>query len=180
MWKMHEIREIINLFEESLLQELEVECGEVDSKLTLKKQGRTVSAGIPIRSSINTVAFNPVAVPAAVQTISTEKKSTNQQVQRAAVERKMEQSKQADSTDPALVKIVSPMVGTFYRAPGENEAPFVNPGDQVQKNSVVCIVEAMKLFNEIEAEVKGEIVDVLVENGQLVEHGQPLFLIKPE
>jgi acetyl-CoA carboxylase biotin carboxyl carrier protein len=56
----------------------------------------------------------------------------------------------------------------------------VTPGDKVQKDSVVCIVEAMKLFNEIEAEVKGEIVDVLVENGQLVEYGQPLFLVKPE
>jgi len=62
----------------------------------------------------------------------------------------------------------------------QNQIVYVTPGDKVQKDSVVCIVEAMKLFNEIEAEVKGEIVDVLVESGQLVEYGQPLFLVKPE
>ncbi|MDP4127063.1 MAG: acetyl-CoA carboxylase biotin carboxyl carrier protein, partial [Bacillota bacterium] len=81
---------------------------------------------------------------------------------------------------PSIFKIVSPMVGTFYRAPGEDADPFVKIGDKVEKSTMVCILEAMKLFNEIEAEVRGEIVDVLVENGQLVEYGQPLFLVKTE
>jgi acetyl-CoA carboxylase biotin carboxyl carrier protein len=72
------------------------------------------------------------------------------------------------------------MVGTFYQAPGVDADPFVKIGDKVEKSTVVCILEAMKLFNEIESEVNGEIVDVLVENGQLVEYGQPLFLVKTE
>lgn len=70
------------------------------------------------------------------------------------------------------------MVGTFYASPSPDEDPYVKTGDRVEGNSVVCIVEAMKLFNEIEAEVNGEIVEILVEDGELVEYGQPLFRIK--
>ena len=73
----------------------------------------------------------------------------------------------------------SPMVGTFYQAPNPNAPPFVNVGDVVEIEQVVCIVEAMKLMNEIETEVAGEIVRVYVENGQPVEYGQSLYAIKP-
>ncbi|MDB4868205.1 MAG: accB, partial [Cohnella sp.] len=79
-----------------------------------------------------------------------------------------------------LHRITSPMVGTFYHSPSPDAAPFVNVGDRVSDKSVVCILEAMKLMNPLEAEVKGQIVEILVENGQLVEFGQPLFLVKPE
>ncbi|MNY39968.1 Biotin carboxyl carrier protein of acetyl-CoA carboxylase [compost metagenome] len=72
------------------------------------------------------------------------------------------------------------MVGTFYQSASPGSAPFVSVGAKVNDKTVVCIVEAMKLMNEIEAEIKGEIVEVLVENGQLVEYGQPLFLVRPE
>lgn len=72
------------------------------------------------------------------------------------------------------------MVGTFYAAPNPDSPVFVQVGDKVGDESIVCIVEAMKLFNEIEAEIKGEIVEVLVKDGQLVEYGQPLFLVKAE
>ncbi|MNN78174.1 Biotin carboxyl carrier protein of acetyl-CoA carboxylase [compost metagenome] len=72
------------------------------------------------------------------------------------------------------------MVGTFYRSVSPDANPFVNVGDRVGEKTTVCIIEAMKLMNELEAEVKGEIVQILVENGQLVEYGQPLFLVKPE
>ena len=77
------------------------------------------------------------------------------------------------------VEIVSPMVGTFYRSPGPDAAPFVDVGDRVNKNTVVCIVEAMKVMNEIKAETDGEIVEILVQNGEPVEFGQPLYLVKP-
>ncbi|TGU69176.1 acetyl-CoA carboxylase biotin carboxyl carrier protein, partial [Mesorhizobium sp. M00.F.Ca.ET.186.01.1.1] len=77
-----------------------------------------------------------------------------------------------------LHTITSPMVGTFYAASAEDAPPYVAVHDRVEPASIVCIVEAMKLFNEIEAEVKGEIVSILVQNGQLVDHGQPLFLVK--
>lgn len=70
------------------------------------------------------------------------------------------------------------MVGTFYSAPAPDAPEYVKAGDKVDEKTIVCIVEAMKLMNEIEADVKGTIVDVLVENGQLVEYGQPLFTVK--
>lgn len=72
------------------------------------------------------------------------------------------------------------MVGTFYSAPSPESPPYVKAGDKINEKTVVCILEAMKLMNELEAEVKGEIVEVLATNGQLVEFGQPLFLVKPE
>jgi len=77
------------------------------------------------------------------------------------------------------VEITSPMVGSFYRAPGPDAAPFVEVGDRISKSSVVCIVEAMKVMNEIKAEVDGEILEILVQNGEPVEFGQPLFLVRP-
>ena len=71
------------------------------------------------------------------------------------------------------------MIGTFYRTPGPDKDPFVSVGDLIEPGKVVCIVEAMKLFNEIESEVKGRIVKVLVDNASPVEYGQPLFLVDP-
>lgn len=80
--------------------------------------------------------------------------------------------------DDGLVAITSPMVGTFYRAPSPESPAFVETGDDVAPGKVVCIVEAMKLFNEIEAEVSGKVAKILVENGQPVEYGQKLMLVK--
>ncbi len=79
----------------------------------------------------------------------------------------------------ALLAVEAPMVGTFYRAPSPDAAPYVREGDVVKKGQVVCIVEAMKLMNEIESKVAGRLVKVLVENAQPVEYGQPLFLLEP-
>jgi acetyl-CoA carboxylase biotin carboxyl carrier protein len=78
-----------------------------------------------------------------------------------------------------LVPIVAPMVGTFYRAPAPEAPPFVKEGDHVTPGQVVCIIEAMKLFNEIQADVGGRLARVLVDNASPVEYGQPLFLIEP-
>lgn len=80
--------------------------------------------------------------------------------------------------DANLYKITSPIVGTFYRAPSPDKAPYVSEGSTVSPETVVCIVEAMKLMNEIQAETSGEVVKIYVENGQPVEYGQPLFGIK--
>ena len=81
--------------------------------------------------------------------------------------------------DRRLVDITSPMVGTFYRAPAPDEPPFVEVGDRIQSGQAVCIVEAMKLMNEIEAEVAGEIVEILVANGEPVEYGQAVMRVNP-
>lgn len=108
----------------------------------------------------------------------TEEGVTSQEVSGEASSAISEPPKE-EKLDEDVHEIVSPMVGTFYRAPAPDAEPYVQKGDVVQQSTVVCIVEAMKLMNEIEAEVNGEIVDTLVENGQLVEYGQPLFLVKP-
>ena len=86
----------------------------------------------------------------------------------------------ADAVSPTLVTLEAPMVGTFYRAPSPTADPFVNEGDVVKESQVVCIIEAMKLMNEIESKVAGRIARILVENGQAVEYGQPLLLIDPQ
>jgi acetyl-CoA carboxylase biotin carboxyl carrier protein len=78
-----------------------------------------------------------------------------------------------------LVPIEAPMVGTFYRAPSPNADPYVREGDVVKEGQILCIIEAMKLMNEIESKASGRIAKALVENGQPVEYGQPLFLIEP-
>ena len=78
-----------------------------------------------------------------------------------------------------VVTIEAPMVGTFYRASAPAAAPFVSEGDAVKEGQVLCIIEAMKLMNEIEAKINGRIAKILVENGQPVEYGQPLFLVEP-
>ncbi|HSK11882.1 MAG TPA: acetyl-CoA carboxylase biotin carboxyl carrier protein [Phnomibacter sp.] len=87
--------------------------------------------------------------------------------------------KAAEPAADNLVTIKSPMIGTFYRSPSPDTPSFVNIGDDVHVGKVVCIVEAMKLFNEIESEVKGRIVKVLVEDASPVEYDQPLFLVDP-
>jgi acetyl-CoA carboxylase biotin carboxyl carrier protein len=80
--------------------------------------------------------------------------------------------------DAGLFKITSPIVGTFYRSPSPDKDPYIKEGDTVSESTVVCIVEAMKLMNEIQAEVSGSIVKIYVENGQPVEYGQPLFGVR--
>lgn len=85
-----------------------------------------------------------------------------------------------DDRDSGLVPVVSPMIGTFYAAPSPESEPYVRQGDHVSKGQVVCIVEAMKLINEIESEVSGTIVRVAVENAQPVEFGQALFMVEPD
>ena len=77
------------------------------------------------------------------------------------------------------IEIPSPMVGTFYRSPSPDASPYVEVGDRIGKDTPVCIVEAMKVMNEIKAEVEGEILEILVQNGEPVEFGQPLFLVRP-
>ena len=87
-------------------------------------------------------------------------------------------STQKPERSPDVAEFLSPMVGTFYRAPNPEANSYVVEGDRVDENSVLCIIEAMKVMNEIKAEMRGEVVEVLVENGEAVEFGQPLFLIK--
>lgn len=83
------------------------------------------------------------------------------------------------SNDRRWTEILSPMVGTFYRAPAPDEPPFVDVGDRIRAGQTVCIIEAMKLMNEIESEVTGEVIEILVQNGEPVEYNQPLIRVAP-
>ncbi|HBL13516.1 MAG TPA: acetyl-CoA carboxylase, biotin carboxyl carrier protein [Cyanobacteria bacterium UBA11162] len=83
------------------------------------------------------------------------------------------------TVDPKWEEVKSPMVGTFYRSPAPDESPYVDVGDRISIGQTVCIIEAMKLMNEIEAEVSGQVIEILVKNGEPVEYGQPLMRINP-
>lgn len=167
MLKIQEIREIIKLVDQSSIDEFVFE--HEGSKIQMKKNTMTnVQAMRPLTQTIE-------AVPVAVESKQTIASAV--QVQEPVSELKEEVSTVNQAN---LHKITSPMVGTFYASSSPDAEAYVKPGSKVSKDSIVCIVEAMKLFNEIEAEVDGEIVEILVKNGQLVEYGQPLFLVKPE
>ncbi|MDD5237166.1 MAG: acetyl-CoA carboxylase biotin carboxyl carrier protein, partial [Candidatus Omnitrophica bacterium] len=92
--------------------------------------------------------------------------------------RPREETKQPAQASSKTIEIKAPMVGTFYRAPAPEAAPFVEIGQVISPGDVICIIEAMKLMNEIKAEVKGKIIEVLVDNAEPVEFGQPMFLIE--
>ncbi len=85
-----------------------------------------------------------------------------------------------DGEDSRTITVTSPIVGTFYRSPSPDSEPFIEVGDYVKKGQVLCIVEAMKLMNEVECETDGTVIKVLLENGQAVEYGEPLFLLEPD
>jgi acetyl-CoA carboxylase biotin carboxyl carrier protein len=87
--------------------------------------------------------------------------------------------KETEEETQRLITVTSPIVGTFYRSPSPDAPSFVDPGTKVKKGQVLCIIEAMKLMNEIECETDGIVVKALVENGQPVEYGEPLFLVEP-
>lgn len=156
MFKVQEIREIIKLVDASSIDEFVYEADGAKVKLK-KKKGVT-----------KVVAPKKEAAPAAVVLTP------------APVVEAPKAGAAPVAETAELHKITSPMVGTFYQAPNPESPVYVKVGDKVGDESIVCIVEAMKLFNEIEAEIKGEIVEILVKDGQLVEYGQPLFLVKAE
>jgi acetyl-CoA carboxylase biotin carboxyl carrier protein len=148
------IEELIRLVEESDIRELHVRS-LLNSVRIVKDTGQT-----PIQ-----------AVPG-YQTEATAQASTPQVEETPAQD--------AEDRDSGLVPITSPMVGTFYAAPSPESPPYVRQGDHVIKGQIVCIVEAMKLINEIESDVTGTIVRVAVENAQPVEFGQTLFMVEPD
>lgn len=145
---LEQIKELIKVLEDSTLTSIEIEDNE--QKVKLFKETRVSEVYAPVQPAV-------------------------QQLQEIAVEAPQAETKPAVE---ATQTINAPMVGTFYQSPSPDKGPYVQIGDHVTADSVVCILEAMKLFNEIQAEVAGEIVEVLVEDGQMVEYGQPLFKVK--
>ena len=153
-----EVRKLINLMNANDLVEVEVESGE--SRVLLKKAGANAPGVMP-QLHYGASAAVPTSVASSPSTAD-------------ATEADDSVSIEGDS-----VTFNSPMVGTFYVASGPGNEPFVRIGDRVSPTSVLCIVEAMKVMNEIAAETTGEILEVLVGDGEAVEYGQPLFTIRP-
>lgn len=146
---LRKLKKLIDLVEESGIAEIEVTEGEEKVRIT-----RTTAAAAPIYAAPAPAAAAPVAAPVAAAPAA------------APAARDLSNAQK------------SPMVGTFYRAPGPNAAAFVEVGQQVKAGDTLCIIEAMKLMNEIEAEKSGVVKEILVENGTPVEYGEPLFIIE--
>lgn len=142
---------MINLMNENNLMELEIEREGMRIKLKRSSVEITEQKGPTVEYKI---------VPAQIEQTTIAKEAS------------------AEKTSGNTAEIKSPMVGTFYRTPSPEAAPFVEVGQEIEIGQVICIVEAMKLMNEIKSELKGRIVEVLVENAEPVEFGQPLFLIE--
>ena len=169
-----EITEIIKLVNKSNLTEFKVKNGEFSLNIRTKKYGKMIANQqqqqvpqqqlIPIANPMTAAVQQPV-----IATPPAEKASSGNN-----------EAKEAKEAKADLLEIKSPMVGTFYRAPEPGKPSYVNVGDYVEKGTVVAIVEAMKLFNEIESEVSGRIVDVLAEDASPVEYDQVMYLVDPK
>ncbi|ALC89988.1 acetyl-CoA carboxylase [Bacillus sp. FJAT-18017] len=171
MLKVQEIRELIKLIDQSSIDEFVFE--NEGSKIKMKKHGQQMAVAVQQQPAVQTPQ-------AAVQALSAAPAPQAVNAPAAVQEAPSQPEAAAKEEQTDLHKIVSPMVGTFYQSPSPETDAYVKPGSQITPDTVVCIVEAMKLFNEIEAEVSGEIVEILVKDGQLVEYGQPLFLVKTQ
>ena len=160
---LDEIKQILDLVREHELSEFELEQEGV--KLRVRKKGGldapavVVSPAASLPAAAIVAASAPALPPASVNDAAAGDNLT-----------------EADGVELAVVK--SPIVGTFYRASEPNAAPFVSVGDTVRKNQVICLIEAMKLMNEIVSEYDGEIVQIFVENGQPVQYGERLFAVR--
>ena len=157
--EIKDVKELVEMLNETDISEINLEDNGM--KVSIKKGGVTAEN-----------------VEVATKTVTTETKSEPKQVE---TEQKAQQQQASPAEEEVSVdteKIEAPMVGTFYRAPSPDSDPFVEKGDVVEAGDTVCIIEAMKLMNEIEAEYKCKIVDILVEDGEPIEYGQPLFSVE--
>lgn len=156
-----QIQELVKMINKSNISELSIEQDKF--KITIKQKDNEVQQVITVPATMAPVqavaAVTPAAAPATAAPAA---------------------APAAPAKADNLVTIKSPMIGTFYRSAGPDKAAFVNVGDEVTSGKVVCIIEAMKLFNEIESEVSGKIVKVLVDDASPVEYDQPLFLVEPK
>ena len=151
-----EIKELIEILDKSSLTEINIE--DKGNIVNLKKETEIITPQVS-QQPMQQIAPQQPAVSNQLDTQSSDDTSASQE-------------------NDNLKTINAPMVGTFYKSPSPEESPYVQIGDSVSNESTVCILEAMKLFNEIQAEVTGEITEILVEDGQMVEYGQPLFKVK--
>lgn len=159
-----EIKELISLVSDSAIKEFRYKSGEIEIKIrTDKDTDAPIVSSHPMTHAVQPAAvLAPPVMPAA-----------------GAPKEVLGAVSESAPTNSKLIEIKSPMVGTFYRAASPEKPPYVQVGDVISKGSVVCVIEAMKLFNEIESEVSGKVVKVLTDDASPVEYDQVLFLIEP-
>lgn len=157
-----QIQELIKIINKSNISELNIEEG--DFKITIK-QAQAETQYVTVQPAMQQMMPQQMSQPA-----------MQQQAPPAAAP---QAAAPAPAANDKLITVKSPMIGTFYRSSGPNESAFVNVGDDISQGDVLCIIEAMKLFNEIESEVTGKIVKVLIDDASPVEYDQPLFLVEP-
>ncbi|HVA98744.1 MAG TPA: acetyl-CoA carboxylase biotin carboxyl carrier protein [Bacteroidia bacterium] len=164
--KLNEIQDLIKFVAKSGVCEVELETKEV--KIIIKTAAAKKGGRQENESPFMVQATTPFVAPV-------------QQMQQAApvADQKSADAKKTAEDNSKLLTIKSPMIGTFYRSPSPDKPVFVNVGDEIQPGKPICIIEAMKLFNEIESDIKGKIVKVLVDDSTPVEYDQPLFLVEP-
>ena len=152
IFDVKKVRQLIELMKEHDLSELDLR--QADHRVKIRRGGQVVAYTGPVAQAPAPLAAAPVAAPAAAAP--------------------------AAAADSRMLVIKSPMVGTFYKASGPDSPAFVKVGDRIGPEKTVCIIEAMKVFNEIPAGVSGQVVAILVENGAPVEFGQPLIKVEPD
>ena len=162
-----QIQELIKMINKSNIGELSIE--QKDFKVTIKQKEENITQVVSAPAQLQPVAFaaSPVGVASGPVPAS------------SATAPAAEKAKAPEAPAANHVTIKSPMIGTFYRKSAPDKPNFVEPGDDVVPGKVVCIIEAMKLFNEIESEISGKVVKVLVDDASPVEYDQPLFLVEP-
>jgi len=156
-----QIQELIKAVNKSNLTELSVKEGDFEICIKQASASETQYVAVQGAPMQNMMAAQPM----------------QQQIPTATVEAPAAANTNKEESNTITIK--SPMIGTFYRSSGPDKAPFVSVGDEIKVGDVLCIVEAMKLFNEIESEVSGRIVKVLIDDANPVEYDQPLFLVEP-
>jgi len=159
MKDFEKIKELVELMKEYDLNQIELKDGDNEIKL---RKGFTGSENLSIPN------MNPLLFGGMNQAANTLPGQAQDNAADAS----------APARDPNIIEFKSPMVGTFYRAPSPESPPYVTEGDRITKDTVLCIIEAMKVMNEIKAEASGEVVEILLENGEAVEFGQPLYLVR--
>jgi acetyl-CoA carboxylase biotin carboxyl carrier protein len=157
---LNDVKRLVKLVETSSIDELEIHEDKLQIRITRNRPAQAPAVSAPVPQMVQAVPHGAQAPRLDVSP------------HEAMIEPK------PTAKNDNLVEIRSPMVGTFYRAPSPDTDPYVREGDTIQPGKILCIIEAMKLMNEIEAEITGKIVKILVENARPVEYNQPLFLVE--
>ena len=179
---LRDIKELIALLNKNGISEFDLEQNGIHIRIvTGKANNRASGEGQSTQNSASNAIPQVISLMTTPPVLPTQSAAVTEGPTKAESEASAPPKHESPDVpvEEKLVSIKSPMVGTFYRAPAPDVPTYVEVGDEINEDTVLCIVEAMKLMNEIKAEMKGKVAQILIENGQHVEYGQPLFIIEP-